>query len=118
MPSINKAIQNPLFGLSFMGTLLLLPLSTYLNYQPGFSGPSLWLLAATVLYIVGVVGITGFGNVPLNEALAQLDLSSLSAEELKRQRVRFEIPWNRLHNLRTIASVATLVCVLLAIRKL
>ena len=117
MQSINKAIQNPLFALSFMGTLLLLPISTYLNYQPGFSGSSGWLLAATGLYTIGVFGITVFGNVPLNEALAQLNLPSLSVEELSQQRVKFEIPWNQLHFLRTIASIVSLIFVLIGMSK-
>ena len=44
MQSINKAIQNPLFFISFMGTLLLLPLCTYLNYGQPLSN-RFWLFA-------------------------------------------------------------------------
>jgi uncharacterized membrane protein len=32
MQAINKAIINPVFFLSFMGTLFLLPVSTYMHY--------------------------------------------------------------------------------------
>ena len=45
MQSINKAIQNPVFFISFMGTLVLLPITTYMNYsQPCRSDAgSCWL---------------------------------------------------------------------------
>lgn len=33
MQSINRAIQNPVFFISFLGCLILLPLSTYLHYS-------------------------------------------------------------------------------------
>ena len=61
MQSINKAIQNPIFFISFFGTLLLLPISTYLNYfQP--THLLFWLLlTATTLYLIGVFGLTVFG---------------------------------------------------------
>ena len=110
MQSINKAIQNPLFFLSFMGTLLLLPASSFASWrQSGMSGQLILLLSATLIYIVAVFGTTMFGNVPLNEQLAKLILGNLSAEELKAGRLHFETPWNGLHQVRTLASVLTFV---------
>src|SRR5688572_10813811 len=66
MQSINKAILNPVFFISFMGTLILLPLCTYLHYRQPVSPKFILLLIATALYLVGVFGVTIFGNVPLN----------------------------------------------------
>lgn len=111
MQAINKAILNPLFFFSFMGTLLLLPLSCYLHYQqPNFT----FLLAATIIYIVGTFGVTVAGNVPLNEALAQFDLNTASVTEIANHRTKFEGAWNRLHSIRTIANVASLVFAIMA----
>ena len=111
MQSINKAILNPLFFASFLGTLLLLPLSTYLHYrQPGFS----ILLIATLVYVIGVIGVTAFGNIPLNDALAGFNLKSASIEEIARQRTKFEKPWNKLNTIRTVVSLISLILVLIA----
>jgi len=114
MQSINREIQNPLFFASFMGTLLLLPVSTWLQYKAGESNTFLFLLAATLIYAIGTFGVTMFGNVPLNGVLDKFNLHSASVEEIVKQRAMFELPWNRLHNIRTIASVVSLVLVIIS----
>lgn len=114
MKSINIAIVNPVFLFSFMGTLLLLPLSTFLQYQQGVSTRFWFLLAATLVYVIGTFGVTVTGNVPLNETLAHFDLQSASADAIARQRADFELPWNRLHTIRTVAGIVSLVLVILA----
>lgn len=114
MQSINRAIQNPVFFASFLGTALCLPLSTYLSYDASLSLRFWLLLAATLVYLIGGLGVTVFGNVPLNEALDTFSLSTASPQELVAQRLRFEIPWNRLHTARTIACLVSLVLVLVA----
>jgi uncharacterized membrane protein len=114
MQSINRAIVNPLFMLSFMGTLVMLPLSVYLHYGVPVMDRFYLLLVATVIYAVGVFGVTIFGNVPLNNALDKVNLQLLSSEELYTKRMIFEGPWNNLHRIRSIASFLTLLCVVLA----
>jgi uncharacterized membrane protein len=114
MQSINKAILNPVFFASFMGTLILLPLCTYLHYRQPLSPKFIILLIATTLYLTSVFGVTIFGNVPLNEGLAKFDFSIASIEDISRERINFEKPWNRLHHIRTVASVVTLVLVIIA----
>jgi uncharacterized membrane protein len=54
------------------------------------------------------------GNVPLNNALDAFNISTASAEDLAYQRMQFEAPWNRLHQIRTIANAIALVPVILA----
>ncbi|MBO9613607.1 MAG: DUF1772 domain-containing protein [Dyadobacter sp.] len=112
MQSINRAILNPVFFASFMGTLLLLPLSTYQHFGTG--NRFYLLLGATLVYSIGTFGVTVAGNVPLNEALDKINLTGASAQELAAHRLRFEIPWNRLNTIRTCASVLSFVLVLLA----
>lgn len=114
MQSINKAIINPVFLLSFLGTLLLLPISTYLHYGDPKSTRFLLLMGATALYVIGTFGVTLFGNVPLNDALAVFNLESATPAEIALQRKNFEEPWNRLHSIRTIASILSLVMVIIA----
>ncbi|MEZ0610062.1 DUF1772 domain-containing protein [Fibrella sp. WM1] len=114
MQSINRAILNPVFFVSFMGTLMLLPVSTWLHYTQPLSNRFWLLLAATVLYATAVFGVTVMGNVPLNEALDTVNLPAASESELATARATFEQPWNRLHAVRTVAAVIALVLVVLA----
>ncbi|MDB5135639.1 MAG: putative integral rane protein, partial [Mucilaginibacter sp.] len=114
MQSINSAIQNHIFFLSFLGTLFLLPLSTYLNYEQPLSIRFFLLLAAAVIYAIGVFGITIFGNVPLNEALANFNLEHASVKSINDQRIQFERPWLLFHQIRTIASVVCLILVIIS----
>lgn len=116
MQSINKEILNPVFFISFLGTLIALPASTGIIYAKEGINVTFWLiLAATLLYAAGTFGVTIFGNVPLNEALAVFNIEGATASELALQRSRFEIPWNRLNTLRTIASACSFVVYLTAI---
>ncbi|MVM34851.1 DUF1772 domain-containing protein [Spirosoma sp. HMF4905] len=114
MQSINRAIQNPIFFASFMGTLILLPISTWLHYSQPVSLRFYLLLGATILYVAGVFGVTVIGNIPLNEGLEAFNLQGASAEEIATQRARFEMPWNNWHTVRTIASMLALVLVIMA----
>ena len=116
MQAMNRAILNPLFLAAFIGTLLLLPLSTILQY--GRPAPArFWLLlAAAIVYAVGVFGVTMAGNVPLNEALDTFNLGSASASDLAAQRAAFERPWNDLHLIRTWASTLSLLLAIIACR--
>lgn len=116
--SINKAIQNPLFFASFMGSLVLLLITTYLQYRNGMSSSFYILLAATLVYAIAVFGITVFGNVPLNEQLDKFSLISASAEEINTMRNLFEKPWNNFHTIRTVASVFSFLMAVMSLIKL
>jgi uncharacterized membrane protein len=115
MQSINRAILNPVFFASFMGTLFLLPISTWLQYRSGGTSTAFYFLfAATIIYAVGTFGVTLVKNVPLNEALDKFNVKSASLEEMARQRRLFQAPWNNFNNIRTIANIASLVLVIIA----
>ncbi len=114
MQSINKEILNPLFFAGFFGALIFLFVSAYLNYSQPASFRFIFLLIAALVYTIGVFGVTSFGNVPLNDGLAKVNLQSSSVAEISKLRISFEVPWNRLHSIRTIASVISLVLVILA----
>ena len=114
MQSINKAIQNPLFFLCFFGTLILLPISTYLNYH---QHPPLrfWLvLTSTILYFTGVFAVTAFGNIPLNNALEKFNLLNASGDAISLQRTIFEKRWDNLNIIRTISSTLSLIFIIIA----
>lgn len=113
MRSINRAILNPLFFASFIGTLLLLPAATVVAY--GHSRECFVLLfIAAVIYVVGVFGVTMFGNVPLNNMLDRFNIVNASPADITAIRGSFEKPWNRLHSIRAFFSVVSLVLTILA----
>lgn len=102
MQHINRVIQNPAFFVVFMGPVVLLPWVTWTQKaQPSFY----WWAAAAVLYIVGVFGITLFGNVPLNNMLEQFDISRATAQDMAAVRQKFEGPWGAWHWVRTVAAI-------------
>ena len=110
MQHINRAIINPAFMLIFFGSLLVQALAVY-QYK---GSEAFWfLLGGLAIYAIGTIGITSFGNVPLNNSLELLDLNSLSLEQLGKERKAYEGPWNRFHTIRTICSVLAFMSLLL-----
>ncbi|HTE28206.1 anthrone oxygenase family protein [Flavitalea sp.] len=118
MQSINREIQRPLFLVFFVGTVLLLPVTTWLSYRAEQQSTFSWLLMASILYIAGVFGVTIAGNVPLNNMLDRVKLTDSSPESITNLRAAFESKWNFLNRVRTICAVAALVCAVIAITKL
>lgn len=112
--SINNVILNAWFFTSFMGSLVVLPAVTWFSYNADINF-SFWLfLLATVIYVVGVFGVTIFGNVPLNNMLESTDLNTASLQELFSLRERFEASWNKLTLIRTIAAVVSFIMAVIA----
>ncbi|MEO1436396.1 MAG: DUF1772 domain-containing protein [Bacteroidota bacterium] len=113
MQSINRAILNPAFFLSFFGAPILLGISTWQHYG---TGQVFWLLlTAALTYLFGTFAVTAFGNVPLNDALDVLDLAELSQSEAQRFRKNYETKWNRLHVIRTVFNLLSFGLSLMAI---
>ncbi|UYQ95720.1 DUF1772 domain-containing protein [Chitinophaga horti] len=114
MQAMNRAILNPLFFISFMGCVLVLPASAFLVYERPLP-LRFWLIAgAALLYIFGVFGITAGGNVPLNEALDRFTINGASEEAISNARRQFEARWLMLHQIRTVLSVVCFVLMVLA----
>jgi uncharacterized membrane protein len=101
--SINEKIQNPVFFISFMGSLVVLPVCAYLYYQAG-SDKWFFFAIAALLYVIGTFGVTVFGNIPLNKLLEGIQLNRLSIAELAIIRLKFQASWNNFHQIRTIAA--------------
>src|ERR1700745_4220492 len=80
--SLNREIQNPLFFICFLGSLILLPLSAWQQYAQRPSVQFWLLLAAALVYVIGVFGLTAAGNIPLNNALDKFNIASASEAEI------------------------------------
>jgi uncharacterized membrane protein len=105
MQSINRTIINPAFMLSFMGPLVLLPLAAWL-----VADARSILIGASLLYMIGVMGVTSAGNVPLNDKLSRANAD----ESASTARQQFESPWNRLHHVRTFCAAVVVLLVFVA----
>jgi uncharacterized membrane protein len=76
------------------------------------------LIAATVLYLLGVQVPTIRGNLPLNNRLQELDLGSLSQSQLAEAREAFESSWNRLNHFRTfVCMIVAILLIVVAIMR-
>jgi len=116
MQAINLAIQNPIFFISFMGLLLLFPVTSFQLYgSQTFS--FVLFIGAMIIYFVGVFGITIFCNVPLNEQLAKFPILHATQHEISSMRQTFEKPWNTYHTVRTFAAILSFGLTILAITK-
>ena len=114
MQKTNRAIQNPVFFLSFFGAPIFLIISTFLFYgQLRFT----FIFAATIIYLIGNFGVTVFGNVPMNDILDRFNLESATDEELSAQRINFERRWTNLNHLRAVSSTIALILVVIACLK-
>lgn len=114
---INRVILNPWFFASFMGCILVLSIAICLSNRSGLQSDFYFLIAATIVYVVGVFGVTVFCNIPLNNALENFNIKSASTEEMDKFRKFFEPAWNRYNLIRTFASTCSFLLCLLSMFK-
>ena len=111
---MNRTIINPLFILVFFGPFIGHILLVYLKHQN--SGAAFWIyVLPAILFTLGVVFVTIFRNVPLNEILDKTDLSVASVADIKALRQKFEIPWKQWHLVRTISSILSFALLLMGL---
>lgn len=112
MQAMNRAIINPVFLACFMGAGVLLAVSCFLQFEKPVPPTYYWLLAASLIYLIGVLGVTFLGNIPLNNALDALNAETTGESALSTFRQQFELNWTALNHIRTISSLVSL-CMLL-----
>jgi uncharacterized membrane protein len=112
MQAINIVVINPTFLGVFMGTaglgILLCGLMVFGMEVPGAG----WVLAGGLTYVLGTFGVTVAGNVPLNNALAEVIPESPEGDSIW---VRYLERWTRLNTIRTGAALAAGVFFLVAL---
>ena len=114
MQAINLTIVNPLFLSVFLGTALaaaILAVTALLRLST--QGMPL-LLAGAALFLLGTFGVTMIFNVPLNNQLAVQDPNTAAAAQFWLAYVSKWMMWN---HVRTVASLAATVCLILAIHQ-
>ena len=107
---LDDTIQNPWFFASFLGTPPLIVAALVLNRRA--AAPDRALIWAGLVLNVALIAITAFGNVPLNNDIAKLDVITPETADVARS--DFEDRWNRLHLARTLAAVGSFVALTVA----
>jgi uncharacterized membrane protein len=109
MQSINIVVINPLFFLAFFGTgaLCVATIAASLLAETGVSLAP--VLIGGLLYIVGCIGVTIAGNVPLNERLARVSPDDAEAECLWDLYLSRWTLWNHVRTAASLAAAAFLV---------
>jgi uncharacterized membrane protein len=113
MQSINVTILNGIFLSVFMGTAVLcLALSAgwFLGWVPS---AGMFVLAGALLYLVGIIGVTMFVNVPMNDALAAVSPDSSEGAALWKD---YLVNWTLWNHVRTIAGIGALASFIVALR--
>jgi uncharacterized membrane protein len=111
MQSINVVVINPMFMLAFFGTGVLCAAAVAFSLLADTTVPLVPAAAGGALYLVGCLGVTIGGNVPLNERLAAVGPGDAAAEPLWRA---YLVRWTRWNHVRTAASLAASACFLIA----
>ncbi len=106
--SLNRAILNPAFKALFVGTAIVAVAAVCAH---ALQGTLRWpVVAAAALLVVGHIGVTAFGNIPLNVALDSIDVSNCTAPQLTAHRAAFQQPWAVWHAIRTVAATVAFGC--------
>ena len=113
MQSINVVVINPWFLTVFLGTAgvcVIVMIGSLLRWHdPG----TLYLLAGSVLYLVGTVLVTMLFNVPRNNALANVAPHTSEAATLW---VSYLSSWTAWNHARTIAALVASALFTIALR--
>jgi uncharacterized membrane protein/ketosteroid isomerase-like protein len=106
MQSINVVVLNRWFLALFFGTALCCLTLSVLSFVRWRGPGAAYLLAGSLLYLVGTIVVTIACNVPLNDALAAVDSSSADAGPVWTNYLKNWVSWN---HVRTIAALAAAV---------
>ncbi len=105
MQTINREVFRWVFMTLFLGMAAMSVLIGGYAWF-GLGGPaSLMILAAALIYLIGCFGVTVVFNVPMNEALARMELTS---ETTRDYWLRTYVPrWTFWNSVRAVASAVS-----------
>jgi uncharacterized membrane protein len=112
---VDRVIQNrqPLFVLVWVGSAVALVAAAVVGFGPLDGTGRVLLVAAVLVYLLGVQLPTVTINIPLNNSVQALEIDAMDEAALATARRGFEARWNRWNSIRTV--LACLVSVLLLV---
>lgn len=112
MQSINVVVINPWFLTMFLGTAVACVVeiiaSVFRWHDPGVP----YLVAGSLLYLVGTFAVTMLGNVPLNNALAVVEPAGAEGARLWSRYLTSWTAWNHVRTIAALAAAASLTIAL------
>lgn len=117
--AMDRVIQNnqPVFLLVWMGSVVALLTSAALGIGQLNGTERLLLIAAVLVYLLGVQLPTVTINIPLNNTVQSLEIDGLDETSLAAARQDFESRWRYWNSLRTVlAGLASLLLIVLLLR--
>ena len=106
MQAINITVINPWFMATFFGPgiacLILTVVALRQWQQPG----AIYWLAGSLLYLIGTIGVTIAGNIPLNDALAVAVPNSADGATLWAQYLTHWTWWNHVRTAAALLAAA------------
>lgn len=112
MNAINAAVLNPVFFATFFLTPVFTLITALLCHINGATTARNYLGFATIIYCLGVIAPTAAINVPLNNALALVTDTDITANA-KQTWQAYTAPWTDWNTARTVASaVSTILSVI------
>jgi len=115
MQTITTAIKSPVFLVLFFGTAVLcavLSVAAILRWsEPG----AFYLLAGSLVYLIGTFAVTMMRNVPLNN---QLMAATPDAKDARDFWKRYQASWGTWNHIRTVTALAACVLLILALAQM
>lgn len=112
---MDRVIQDrqPVFMLLWVGSVVSVLAAAALGWGATAGLQRVLLLTAVALWLVGVQAPTATINIPLNDRVQALDLTTIDARAAADARAAFEPRWNRWNAIRSaVGAVATLLLLL------
>ena len=109
MQSINIVVINPAFMTVFMGTTMISLVLMILALWAWDMPTAPYFLIGGLLYFVGTFLVTGIGNVPLNNQLAEMSSDDPRARDIWQN---YLVEWTKLNTLRTVCAAAAAMVIL------
>ena len=115
MNAVNGTIMTAWFALLFFGAPIAAAAAAVLAWLGGGRATALCMAAAAVIYLVGCFAVTVIVNVPMNDALAQVDPRTI-ADPAAAWR-DYAGPWTAWNHVRTAACGLAFAAALVGLRR-
>lgn len=103
MQAMNASVRNAVFFPAFFLTPVALLAAAVALLLKQRTAPAIWFGAAALVYLAGGFGVTALVNVPMNEALSAIDISTRTTEAGDIWQT-YSDHWQFWNGVRTVAS--------------
>jgi len=110
MQQINRTVFRSIFLAIALALAPIMLAASLCAWQSLQGTPKLLILIGTAIYMTAVLGVTMFGNVPMNERLDRLTSTSPDAAIYWK---KFGAVWTGWNHVRTFGSIIAAICFLL-----